>query len=147
MSGSHLKIQALDNSQKRKLPDFRIGDTVRVHYRIREGEKERVQVFQGVVLGTSGSKQGITSTFTVRKVSFGIGVERIFPLHSPRIEKLEVISRGHVRRAKLNYLRELQGKKARLRESKRNAGWASELLTEAAVADDAAATPEAAPQA
>lgn len=145
MSGNNLKIQALENSQKRKLPEFRIGDTVRVHYRIREGEKERVQVFQGVVIGRSGTKQGITATFTVRKVSFSVGVERIFPVHSPRIEKLEVISRGHVRRAKLFYLRGLEGKKARLRESKRNAGWATELLTEAPAEEAAAAAPDAAP--
>ncbi|HEX4353903.1 MAG TPA: 50S ribosomal protein L19, partial [Polyangiales bacterium] len=92
----------------------RVGDTVRVHYRITEGEKERIQVFQGVVIRRSGG--GLGRTFAVRKVSGGIGVERIFPAASPNIDKLEVVSSGRVRRAKLYYLRDLQGKKARLRE-------------------------------
>jgi large subunit ribosomal protein L19 len=91
-----------------------VGDTVRVHYRITEGEKERIQVFQGVVIRRSGG--GLGKTFAVRKVSGGIGVERIFPAASPNIDKLEVVSSGRVRRARLYYLRELQGKKARLRE-------------------------------
>ena len=98
------------------LPDFRVGDTVRVHYRIVEGEKERMQVFQGVVL--KRHRAGVRSTFTVRKVSFNVGVERIFLLHSPRIDKVEVVSRGVVRRARLFYLRNLSGKAARVRDAK-----------------------------
>ena len=98
------------------LPDFRVGDTVRVHYRIVEGEKERTQVFQGVVL--KRHRAGARSTFTVRKVSFNIGVERIFLSHSPRIERVEVVSKGVVRRARLFYLRDLAGKAARVRDQK-----------------------------
>ena len=98
------------------LPEFRVGDTVRVHYRIVEGEKERIQVFQGVVL--KRHRAGARSTFTVRKVSFNVGVERMFLLHSPRIDKIEVVSRGVVRRGRLFYLRELQGKAARVRDQK-----------------------------
>jgi len=96
------------------LPDFKAGDTVRVHVKIVEGEKERTQIFQGVVI--SKRKGGTRATFTVRKVSYGIGVERVFPLYSPRIEKIEVVSRGKVRRAKLYYLRKLRGKAARIKE-------------------------------
>ena len=98
------------------LPDFRVGDTVRVHYRIVEGDKERTQIFQGVVL--KRHRAGARSTFTVRKVSFSVGVERVFLAHSPRIEKVEVVSRGVVRRARLFYLRDLQGKAARVRDQK-----------------------------
>jgi large subunit ribosomal protein L19 len=108
------QIEALEAKQKRALTPFRVGDTVRVHYRITEGEKDRIQVFQGVVIRRSGG--GLGRTFAVRKVSAGIGVERIFPAASPNIDKLEVVSSGRVRRAKLYYLRDLQGKKARLRE-------------------------------
>jgi large subunit ribosomal protein L19 len=108
------QIEALEAKQRRTLPPFRVGDTVRVHYRITEGEKERIQVFQGVVIRRSGG--GLGRTFAVRKVSAGIGVERIFPASSPNIDKLEVVSSGRVRRARLYYLRDLQGKKARLRE-------------------------------
>jgi len=96
------------------LPDFRPGDTVKVHVRVVEGNRERVQVFQGVVIGRSGG--GIRETFTVRKISFGVGVERTFPVHSPSIAKLELVMRGRVRRAKLYYLRDLRGKKARIKE-------------------------------
>jgi large subunit ribosomal protein L19 len=96
------------------LPAFRPGDTVKVHVRVVEGNRERVQVFQGVVIARSGG--GIRETFTVRKISFGVGVERMFPLHSPSIAKLELVQRGRVRRAKLYYLRDLRGKKARIRE-------------------------------
>jgi len=96
------------------LPAFRPGDTVKVHVRVVEGNRERVQVFQGVVIARSGG--GIRETFTVRKISFGVGVERTFPLHSPSIAKLELVQRGRVRRAKLYYLRDLRGKKARIRE-------------------------------
>jgi large subunit ribosomal protein L19 len=99
---------------RRDLPTFRPGDTVKVHVRVVEGNRERVQVFQGVVIRRSGG--GLRETFTVRKVSFGVGVERTFPLHSPSIARLEVVQRGRVRRAKLYYLRDLRGKKARIRE-------------------------------
>ena len=98
------------------IPDFRVGDTIRVHYRIVEGEKERIQVFQGVVL--KRHRAGVRSTFTVRKVSFNVGVERIFLLHSPRVDKIEVVSRGVVRRGRLFYLRGLAGKAARVRDAK-----------------------------
>jgi large subunit ribosomal protein L19 len=98
------------------IPDFRVGDTVRVHYRIVEGEKERIQVFQGVVL--KKHRAGARSTFTVRKVSFNVGVERIFLTHTPRIDKVEIVSRGVVRRARLFYLRNLAGKAARVRDAK-----------------------------
>jgi len=108
-------VVALSKPQERELTPFRVGDTVRVHYRITEGEKDRVQIFQGTVIRKSGN--GIGKTFAVRKrASGGIGVERIFPFHSPRIEQLEVTSRGRVRRARLYFLRDLQGKAARLKE-------------------------------
>lgn len=96
------------------LPDFRAGDTIRVHVRVVEGGRERVQVFQGVVIRRRGG--GIRESFTARKISFGVGVERTFPLHSPSIAKIEVLTRGDVRRAKLYYLRERRGKRARIRE-------------------------------
>ncbi len=96
------------------IPDFRPGDSVKVHVRVVEGNRERVQVFQGVVIRRSGG--GIRETFTVRKISFGVGVERTFPLHSPSIARLELLQRGRVRRAKLYYLRDLRGKKARIKE-------------------------------
>ncbi len=98
------------------IPDFRAGDTVKVHARIREGEKERIQVFQGVVIRKRKGNTG--ATFTVRKVSYGIGVERIFPLHSPLIDKIEIVTRGKVRRARLYYLRKLRGKAARIKEKR-----------------------------
>jgi large subunit ribosomal protein L19 len=100
------------------LPDFRVGDTVKVHVKIVEGDKERVQPFEGVVIRRRAG--GIRSTFTVRKISYGIGVERIFPLHSPRIEHIDVVTRGKVRRAKLFYLRSLKGKAARIRGEKKH---------------------------
>lgn len=110
-------IAKIEQSQLRSdLPEFRVGDTVRVHYKIVEGEKERVQVFQGVVL--KRHRAGVRSTFTVRKVSFGVGVERIFLQHSPRIDRIEVVSKGVVRRARLFYLRDLSGKAARVRDEK-----------------------------
>lgn len=96
------------------VPEFSIGDSVRVHVNIREGDKERVQVFAGTVIARDGT--GATETFTVRRISYGVGVERVFPLHSPRIRDIAVESRGRVRRAKLYYLRDLTGKKARLKE-------------------------------
>lgn len=111
---THPKIEAIETAQIRKdLTPVRIGDTVRVHYKIIEGEKERIQVFQGVVI--RNRRAGIRTTFTVRKVSFGVGVERIFAAHSPHIDKLEVVQHGIVRRSRLYYLRDLAGKKARLR--------------------------------
>lgn len=110
-------IETLEKEQMRvDIPDFRPGDTVRVHARIREGEKERIQVFKGVVLRKRKGNTG--ATFTVRKVSYGIGVERIFPLHSPLIVKIEVLTRGKVRRARLYYLRKLRGKAARIKEKR-----------------------------
>jgi large subunit ribosomal protein L19 len=105
---------------RRGLPQFRPGDTVKVHARVVEGNRERVQVFQGVVIRRSGG--GLRETFTVRKISFGVGVERTFPLHSPSIAKLEVVQHGHVRRAKLYYLRDLRGKKARIKERRIDEG-------------------------
>ena len=101
-------------SLKDGIPDFRPGDTVKVHVKVVEGNRSRIQVFQGVVIRRHGG--GVGETFTVRKVSFGVGVERTFPLHSPNIDKIEVASRGVVRRAKLYYLRDLRGKAARIRE-------------------------------
>jgi len=110
-------IEILEKEQMRTdVPDFRPGDTIRVHAKIKEGEKERIQVFQGVVIRKRKGNTG--STFTVRKISYGIGVERIFPLHSPSIEKIEVVTRGKVRRARLYYLRELRGKAARIKEKR-----------------------------
>jgi large subunit ribosomal protein L19 len=101
-------------------PEFRAGDTVRVHVRVVEGDKERIQVFQGVVIGRRGG--GTRETFTVRKISGGIGVERIFPLHSPSLNRIEVVRRGKVRRAKLYYLRALRGKAARIEERRDEQG-------------------------
>ncbi len=109
------KLKQLEREMMRlDLPDFVPGDTVKVHVKIKEGEKERIQVFQGVVI--SKRKGTTNATFTVRKVSYGVGVERIFPMHSPIIDKVEVISRGRVRRAKIYYLRKLRGKAARIKE-------------------------------
>jgi large subunit ribosomal protein L19 len=110
-------IEALEREQMRlDIPDFRSGDTVKVHAKIKEGDKERIQVFQGVVIRKRKGKMG--ATFTVRKVSYGIGVERIFPLHSPNIDKVEIISRGKVRRGRLYYMRKLRGKAARIKEKR-----------------------------
>lgn len=110
-------LEALEKEQMRTdIPDFRPGDTVNVHARIKEGEKERIQIFKGVVIrkrkGTTGA------TFTVRKVSYGVGVEKIFPLHSPLVDKIEIITRGRVRRARLYYLRNLRGKASRIKEKR-----------------------------
>ena len=110
-------IETIEKEQMRlDIPDFKAGDTIRVHARITEGEKERIQIFQGVVLRKR--KGGTGATFTVRKVSYGIGVERIFPLHSPNIDKVEIVSRGRVRRGRLYYLRKLRGKAARIKEKR-----------------------------
>ena len=101
-----------DRGLRSDLPDFRVGDMLRLHVKVREGEKERIQSFEGVVIKIN--RGGNRATFTVRKISYGVGVERIFPLHSPRIEKIQVLSRSRVRRARLYYLRGRQGKAARL---------------------------------
>jgi large subunit ribosomal protein L19 len=103
----------------REVPDFRAGDTVKVHVKVIEGTRSRIQIFQGVVIRRHGA--GIGETFTVRKVSFGVGVERTFPLHTPIIDKIEVVTRGDVRRAKLYYLRGLRGKAAKIREKRETA--------------------------
>ncbi len=109
-------IQEIEAQYIRTVPEFRPGDTIRVHLKILEGDKERIQVFEGVCIARR--RGGNRGTITVRKMSFGQGVERIFPLHSPRIEKIEVLQRGRVRRAKLFYLRSLRGKKARIKAQK-----------------------------
>ncbi len=112
-------VDQIGNEQlKQDIPMFKAGDTLRVHVKIQEGAKERIQVFQGMCL--KRVNRGIGSTFTVRKVSGGVGVERVFPLHSPNIDKIEVLTVGRVRRAKLYYLRELHGKAARIRELRKN---------------------------
>lgn len=115
-------LDALDaQSQRTDIPDFRAGDTLKVHARVVEGNRSRIQIFQGVVIRRQGA--GLRETFTVRKVSFGVGVERTYPVHSPVIDRIEVVTRGDVRRAKLYYLRELRGKKAKIKEKReRQAG-------------------------
>lgn len=110
----HALIPLEQTQMKQNLPEFRAGDTVRVQVRIVEGTRERVQAFEGVVIAISGS--GARRTFIVRKVSYGVGVERIFPLHSPKIDTIEIVRLGQVRRAKLFYLRQLKGKAARIKE-------------------------------
>ena len=110
-------IEVVEKSQLAERPAMKSGDTVRVHVRVREGDKERIQVFEGMVIGMH--RGGARATFTVRKVSFGQGVERIFPMHSPIIQKVDVVRSAKVRRAKLYFLRELKGKAARMRETKR----------------------------
>lgn len=135
----HPLIKSIETSYYRTdLPDFRSGDSVRVHTLIKEGDKERVQVFEGVVIDRR--RGGSRASFTVRKISYGVGVERIFPLHTSRIEKIEVLQKGHVRRARLNYLRQLQGRAARIK-GERNV----EEQEVAAPPPAAAAPPPAAP--
>jgi large subunit ribosomal protein L19 len=115
-------MRAIDIVEQKHLtsrPEMRSGDTVRVHVKVREGDKERIQVFEGTVIGQH--RGGANATFTVRKISFGQGVERIFPLHSPTIDRIEVVRGAKVRRAKLYFLRELRGKAARMKEQKRSA--------------------------
>ena len=107
-------LKDLEATQLREIPAFKAGDTVKVHCKIKEGDKERVQIFEGIVIARHNA--GVSSSFTVRKVSYGIGVERIFPLHAPFLEKIEVARIGRVRRAKIYYLRNLSGKKARITE-------------------------------
>lgn len=111
-------IDDLEKQGMRKdVPRVQSGDTVRVHVKIVEGDKERIQVFEGIVIGIKGG--GLRETFRVRKVSYGIGVERIFPLHSPRVDKIEIVKKGRVRRAKLYYLRDRKGKAAQIKEKRR----------------------------
>lgn len=131
-------LQKIENEQLRQdMPPFRSGDTVRIHVKVREGDKERTQIFEGLVIRRHG--QGKSATFTVRKVSYGVGVERIFPVESRAVEKLEIKSRGFVRRARLYFLRDLVGKKARLRSKVRDlAGLVpEEVATANAVEDEA----------
>ena len=129
---------------RRDLPPFRSGDTVRVHVKVKEGEKERIQMFEGVVIRRR--RGGASATFTVRKISYGVGVERIFPIESPTVEKVEIKSRGHVRRSRLYYLRDLRGKKARLRSKLRDlSGLISEEQAEAQQAGSMAEAAEAPP--
>lgn len=129
---------------RRDLPPFKVGDTVAVHVKVREGDKERIQVFQGLVIRRRGA--GVSETFTVRKISSGVGVERVFPVQSPLVTKVEIKSRGYVRRARLYYLRDLSGKKARLHSKVRDlSGLISEEEAEAlaSASDVEAAAPEA----
>jgi large subunit ribosomal protein L19 len=117
LEGNMNILETLEKEQMRTdIPDFRPGDTVKVHARIKEGEKERIQVFKGVVIRKRKGNTG--ATFTVRKISYGVGVEKIFPLHSPLVDKIEIISRGRVRRARLYYLRNLRGKASRIKEKR-----------------------------
>jgi large subunit ribosomal protein L19 len=135
----HALLREIEVANRRNdIPDFRSGDSVRVHTLIKEGDKERVQVFEGVVIGQH--RGGSRATFTVRKISYGVGVERIFPLHTTRIEKIEVVTRGLVRRARLNYLRQLQGKAARIKGEKSDKAEKAEKADKAAAAASAAAS-------
>jgi len=114
-------LDALDaQSERTDIPDFRAGDTLKVHARVVEGNRSRVQIFQGVVIRRQGA--GLRETFTIRKISFGVGVERTYPVHSPAIDRIEVVTRGDVRRAKLYYLRELRGKAAKIKEKREKVG-------------------------
>jgi large subunit ribosomal protein L19 len=138
----HPLIKAIEASfQRSGLPDFRSGDSVRVHTLIKEGDKERVQVFEGVVIDRR--RGGARASFTVRKVSYGVGVERIFPLHTSRIEKVELVQKGRVRRARLNYLRQLQGRAARIKGERIIEDSASVKAAKAAEAVKAAKAAEA----
>jgi large subunit ribosomal protein L19 len=122
-------IESIERAQLRKVPRFKAGDTVRVHFQVIEGQRRRVQVYEGIVIKRQGS--GSRETFTVRKQSFGVGVERTFPLHSPKIEKIDVTAIGDVNRAKLYYLRGRVGKKARVREKRYGHGSTAELVKQA----------------
>jgi large subunit ribosomal protein L19 len=134
-------IDSLEQQQLRtNLPPFKAGDTVRVHFQVIEGQRRRVQVFEGIVLKRQGA--GVRETFTVRKQSFGVGVERTFPLHSPKIEKIEVAAIGDVNRAKLYYLRGRVGKKARVRERRYGAGSELPVAVETTLAESEAPEPE-----
>jgi large subunit ribosomal protein L19 len=137
-------IETLERSQMRQVPDFRVGDRVRVHFQVVEGTRRRTQVFEGVVLKEKGG--GPQRAFTVRKLSFGVGVERTFPVHSPKIERIEVVGRGEVRRAKLYYLRGRVGRKARLREMRdfrpEDVGVVGEVAADGAGEEAAEAPPQ-----
>jgi large subunit ribosomal protein L19 len=113
------ELKAAQKKPQEKIPKFSVGDTVRVHFRIVEGDKERIQIFEGVVIGRKGGESG-DARFTVRRVAFGVGVERVFPLHSPRVERVEVVREGSVRKAKLYYLRGLSGKASRVKAKARS---------------------------
>ena len=130
-------IESIERAQLRKVPRFKAGDTVRVHFQVIEGQRRRVQVYEGIVIKRQGS--GARETFTVRKQSFGVGVERTFPLHSPKIEKIEVTAVGDVNRAKLYYLRGRVGKKARVRERRYGHGGTLDQAAEARLEDAEAA--------
>ena len=130
-------IESIEQRQLKRVPRFDAGDRVRVHFQVVEGSRRRTQVFEGVVIARRGS--GARETFTVRKQSFGVGVERTFPVHSPKIERLEVVARGDVRRAKLYYLRGRVGKKARVREKRYGHGSAADIAAQEAVAQEAEA--------
>jgi large subunit ribosomal protein L19 len=130
-------IESIERAQLRKVPRFKAGDTVRVHFQVIEGQRRRVQVYEGIVIKRQGS--GARETFTVRKQSFGVGVERSFPLHSPKIEKIEVTAVGDVNRAKLYYLRGRVGKKARVRERRYGHGGTLDQAAEARLEDAEAA--------
>jgi large subunit ribosomal protein L19 len=137
-------IREIEKSyQRTDIPDFRAGDSVRVHTLIKEGDKERVQVFEGLVIGQH--RGGSRASFTVRKVSYGVGVERIFPVHTSRIERIEIVQKGHVRRARLNYLRGLQGRAARIRGEKSALDIAAAGGTAAAVAGEPSPGPSTPP--
>lgn len=125
-----MNINEIKHNLKSNVPLFKAGDTVRVKVKVVEGDNERLQAFDGVVVARKGS--GIGETFTVRKISFGVGVERIFPIHSPRVDSIEVLKIGKVRRAKLNYLKKLSGKAARLQEVKKPTAAKTAAVTEAA---------------
>ena len=137
-------IESIERAQLRKVPRFKAGDTVRVHFQVIEGQRRRVQVYEGIVLKRQGS--GSRETFTVRKQSFGVGVERTFPLHSPKIEKIDVTAIGDVNRAKLYYLRGRVGKKARIREKRYGHGSTAELVGQAEVEAVEAPTESEAPE-
>jgi large subunit ribosomal protein L19 len=132
-------IESLERAQLRRVPVFQAGDRVRVHFQVVEGTRRRTQVFEGVVIKRQGT--GVRETFTVRKQSFGVGVERTFPLHSPKIEKIEVAARGDVRRAKLYYLRERVGRSARVRERRWSGGAQEQAYVEGAMPPDDVARP------
>src|SRR5437870_5254797 len=134
-------IESIERAQMRKIPRFKAGDTVRVHFQVIEGQRRRVQVYEGIVIKRQGS--GARESFTVRKQSFGVGVERTFPLHSPKIEKIDVVAVGDVNRAKLYYLRGRVGKKARIRELRYGATQAVESVEDEVMEEPLAEEPEA----
>jgi len=135
-------LEKFNKEQEKKLPDLRPGDTIKVHQKIKEGEKERIQIFEGVIIAKKHGK-GISATITVRKVVDGVGVERIFPIHSPSIDKIEIVRHGKVRRAKLYYLREAKGKKAKLKRKEFAAAIAPDESSEEHSDGPASISPEA----